>query len=225
MGCVASTAALRVFTILHREKISSPSPSHTTSASSTPRISFRLDFISLLADDKTSRAGRGGGPRDRGIALRYPPGWVGRGLKPMAWCGWRGSLEELQQFRNCFPFFCSLNCFPRSTVLSEALPPTPYRSTNCRTAPALPPFRPVHDAKASSSAIRRTFHYYRFSADERQPSGRAQITGKSILLFPLLNRAVVTGRSSHASSTSIDFFFPFWIFGCCIIYTGAVITA
>lgn len=45
-----------------------------------------------------------------------------------------GSLEELQQFRNCFPFFCSLNCFPRSAVLFEAVASASDRSSRC------PPF-------------------------------------------------------------------------------------
>lgn len=31
-----------------------------------------------------------------------------------------GSFEELQQFRDCFPFFCSFDCFPRSGVLRAA---------------------------------------------------------------------------------------------------------
>jgi hypothetical protein len=66
--------------------------------------------------------------------LPFPPSQGG---------GWRtgarsgGSLEELQQFHNCFPFFCSLNCFPRSAVLSErASSPRPRRRTGPFPSPA-----------------------------------------------------------------------------------------
>lgn len=104
--------------------------------------------------------------RDR-IVISLPEGWHRE--KPMsarewygdsAWLG--GSLEELQQFHNCFPFFCSLNCFPRSTVLSEVPPPTPCRSNNrsCSLFVCIPLKR------KRASTIRRTFRYYRFSADE-----------------------------------------------------------
>lgn len=115
-------------------------------------------------------AGRGGESRRIGIAPWYPPpeGW--RREKPMAardgaWLG--GSLEELQQFRNCFPFFCSLNCFPRFTVLPEVPPPT-----HCRYPPTPPdrsrsPFVYIPLERKRASTIRRTFRYYRFSADER----------------------------------------------------------
>lgn len=50
-----------------------------------------------------------------------------------------GSLEELQQFRNCFPFFCSLNCFPRSTVLSEASPRHPAGPIGPLSSPVVGP--------------------------------------------------------------------------------------
>jgi len=109
-----------------------------------PQISFP-DFISLLADDKASRTQRRKRKRAEELYNRdcivISPGEL-TGVKPMAAREWRGdgawlggSLEELQQFRNCFPFFCSLNCFPRSTVLSEASPPTPCQSTDHRTIP------------------------------------------------------------------------------------------
>ncbi|KYM97427.1 hypothetical protein ALC62_11719, partial [Cyphomyrmex costatus] len=125
-----------------------------------PRILFRLNFIPLLADDKTSRVRdrkrrRAEEPCDRNCVVISPGGSAGE--KPTAAREWHGdgawlggSLEELQQFRNCFPFFCSLNCFPRSTVLCEAPPPTPCRSTDHRTLRPFPlhPFCPL-DAKAS----------------------------------------------------------------------------
>lgn len=115
-------------------------------------------------------------PCDRDCVALFPGGLAGE--KPMAVREWRGggawlggSLEELQQFRNCFPFFCSLNCFPRSTVLSEA--PKRRRLAGSTDGLLSFPLRPYpFDAKAS--AIRRTFRYYRFSADERSGNdGRA----------------------------------------------------
>lgn len=151
--------------------------------------------------------------------------WRGDG----AWLG--GSLEELQQFRNCFPFFCSLNCFPRSTVLSEAPPPTPCRSADRRPVGQTPlpsSMPPLETRESEPPLYGELFVIIAFPPTSEAATTAGQITGKSNLLFPPAERTdvVVTGRSSHAVvPTSIDFFFPFRIFGCCIIYAGAVITA
>lgn len=94
-------------------------------------------FISLLTDDKAGRTRAE--ERERRVArdsTRYHPSRVEEESRwPRASSG---SLKELQQFRNCFPFFCSLNCFPRSAVLSEA-PPLSNRSSRCPLDVDTPP--------------------------------------------------------------------------------------
>lgn len=169
--------------------------------------------------------GRGkkrGGEELRRIARDIiPRGWRRDALRASG-----GSLEELQQFRNCFPFFCSLNCFPRSAVLSEAVA-SPVGSLFSLHSP---PGRrhPTDDERErvlTASTVRRTFRYYRFSAGER--SGRVgQKPEKAFLLS--LGSTPSSYVSSYGRVTALAVRFRstfFRIFDSCIIYAGAVITA
>lgn len=170
----------------------------------------------------------GRGKKREGEELRriardiIPRGWRRDALRASG-----GSLEELQQFRNCFPFFCSLNCFPRSAVLFEAVaslvgslfslhPLPPWTSTPHR--------RRERERVLTASTVRRTFRYYRFFAGER--SGRVgQKPEKAFLLS--LGSTPSSYVSSYGRVTALAVRFRstfFRIFDSCIIYTGAIIT-
>lgn len=161
-----------------------------------------------------------------------PEGW--RGEKPMAAREWRlvgrqfGRIAAVSQLFSVLLFpqlFSTLHCASRSasrrrlTGLPTAAPDR-YRSPPLRLCLLI-----RHEAKAS---LRYTANFSLLSLFRRRTKRQRwpkQITGKSILLFPLHTyRVVVTGRSSHAVWLRSTFF-PFRIFGCCIIYAGAVITA
>lgn len=118
-----------------------------------------------------------------------------------------GSLEELQQFRNCFPFFCSLNCFPRSTVLSEAAsPPTPCRSADRRTALIPPSSIPPRCESLRYTANFSLLSLFRRRTKRQRRPSRSPEKASFSLSPPRTYRVVVTGRSSHAVRLRSTFF-------------------
>lgn len=148
-----------------------------------PRISFRPDFISLLADDKASRANAE--RRESRRAVR--PG-LHRDIPPEGWRGGEadGRVRVARRWRLVGRQFGRIAAV--SQLFSVLLFPQLFSTLHCafRSAPAdvLPVHQPLdHPPFASrpcpldtrrASTIRRTFRYYRFSADERSGNdGRA----------------------------------------------------
>lgn len=156
----------------------------------TPRISFRPDFISLLTDDKAEccaqrkekeethhRDCAGGYPRRRGwrkpMAARARESAVGAlGLAAV----WKNCSSFATVFRSSVPstVFHAPLCFPK--------PPPPPRAHQTAFIPRVCPRvrararegeRKREKEGKRAPAIRRTFRYYRFSANEqrqRRPS-------------------------------------------------------
>jgi len=177
------------------------------------RISLRSNFISLLADDKASRhrkRRRAKEPCDRNCVVISPRGGGG-GEEPMAareLCGdgwaavWKNCSSFATVFRSSVPstVFHAPLCFAKRPRRRLAGPPV-----CCRSLFMLP----LHPStRKRASTIRRTFRYYRFSADERSGNdGRADHRKKHPALSSSnVLQVVATGKSSYAVRLRSTFF-------------------